>query len=497
MIVKNVEKKEKSTVSFDVLCDAAEFEKAVDAAYRKNKSKIFVQGFRKGKAPRMVIEGMYGKDVFYEEATDELAPGAFSFGVEQEGLRTVGSPAITNFEISDEKELTLSFVTAVWPEVTLGEYKGLEAPKPKTEVTDEQVDEELARVQRRNARIATAERPAKDGDTAIIDYLGTVDGVPFDGGKDENHGLVLGSGTFIPGFEEQVIGMSTGEEKDITVTFPEDYHAAELAGKEAVFHVRVNDLKEEILPELDDEFAKDVSEFDTLAEYREAIRGRMETVEKDNAESEFQNALIEKAYGNMTADIPDAMIEDHVDSMVREYDQNMQASGLNLQTYLQYVGQDMNAFRAQMRPMAERRAKTEVLLEKVAEVENIEVSAEEIAEEYEKAAENYQVDLEMVKAGVPESAIVGDIKARKAAQIIFDSGIATEPVAEEPAPEEAPAEEKPAKKTTRKKKTEEKPAEEAASEEAPAEEKPAKKTTRKKKTEEKPVEEAASEDKAE
>jgi len=461
MIVKNVEKKEKSTVSFDVLCDAAEFEKAVDSAYRKNKSKIFVQGFRKGKAPRMVIEGMYGKDVFYEDATDELAPAAFQFGVEQESLRTVGNPAITNYEISDDKELTLSFVTAVWPEVTLGEYKGLEAPKAKVEITDEQIDEELEKIRRRNARIATAERPAQDGDTAIIDYLGTVDGVPFDGGKDENHGLVLGSGTFIPGFEEQVIGMSIGEEKDITVTFPEDYHGAELAGKEAVFHIKMNDLKEEILPDIDDEFVKDVSEFDTLDEYRVAIRGRMETVEKDNAESDYQNALIEKAADNMTAEIPDAMVEDHVDNMVREYDQNMQASGLSLETYLQYVGQDMNTFRAQMRPMAERRAKTEVLLEKVAEVENIEVTEQEINEEYEKAAENYQVDLDVVKNAVPESAIVGDIKARKAAQIIFDSGVATEPVAE-PA-EEKPAEEKP-KKATRKKKPE-KPAEEQPAEE--------------------------------
>ena len=447
MIVKNLEKKEKSTVSFDVLCDAAEFEKAIDAAYRKNRSKIFVQGFRKGKAPRMIIEGMYGKDVFYEEATDELAPEAFRFGAEDQGLRTVGTPAITNFSVSDDKELTLSFVTAVWPEVTLGEYKGLSAPMAKVEITDEKVDEELERMRRRNARIVTADRPAKDGDTAIIDYLGTIDGVPFDGGKDENHGLVLGSGTFIPGFEEQVIGMSVGEEKDLTVTFPEDYHGKDLAGKEAVFHVKLNDLKEEIMPELDDEFVKDVSEFDTLAEYREVIRGRIEASEKDSAESDFHNALIEKACDNMTAEIPDAMVEDHLDSMVREYDQNMQASGLNLETYLQYVGQTMDAFRASMRPMAERRARTEVLLDKIAEVEAIEITDRDIDEEYDKAADNYQVDLELVKKAVPVSAISGDIKARKAAQLIFDSGVAAEPEAE-PAAEaaEAPAE-KPAKKT--------------------------------------------------
>lgn len=468
MIVKNVEKKEKSTVTFDVLCDAAEFEKAIDTAYRKNKKNIFVQGFRKGKAPRMVIEGYYGKDVFYEDAADELAPAAFRLGVEQEELHTVGTPAVTNINVSDEKELTISFTTAVWPEVTLGEYKGIGAPRANAEVTDEQVDQELERIRHRNARIATAERPAQDGDTAIIDYLGTVDGVPFDGGKDENHGLLLGSGTFIPGFEDQVIGMSIGEEKDIQVTFPTEYHAAELAGKEAVFHVKVNDIKEEIMPELDDEFAKDVSEFDTLDEYKASIRARMETVEKDNAEADYQNALIQTAGDNMTVEIPDAMVEENIDSMVREYDQNMQASGLNLQMYLQYVGQDMNSFRASMRPAAERRARTELLLDKIAEVEGIEVSAEDIAAEYEKVAEQYDTELETVKNAVPESAIVGDIRARRAAQIIFDNGVVTEPEAEEKAAEEPAEEKKPAKKTTRKKKAAEKPAEEAPAEETSA-----------------------------
>ena len=491
MIVKNVEKKEKSTASFDVLCDAAEFDKAIDTVYRKNKKNIFVQGFRKGKAPRQIVEGFYGKDVFYEDAAEELAPSAFEFGVKESGLRTVGTPAVSKVDVSDAKELTISFVTAVWPEVTLGEYKGLEAPMAKVEVTDEKVQEELVRVQHRNARIVTAERPAKEGDTAVIDYEGSIDGVPFDGGKDEGHGLILGSGAFIPGFEDQVVGMSAGEEKDVTVTFPEDYHAKELAGKEAVFHVKVNEVKEEIMPELDDEFAKDVSEFDTLDEYRNAIRARIETAEKDNAEGDFQNALIEKAGDNITAEIPDAMIQDQVDQMVREFEQNLMASGLSMDMYLQYLGQDINTFRQNLRAPADRRVKTELLLDKVAEVEGVEVTEQEIAEEYEKAADNYQVDLETVKNAVPESAIVGDIKARKAAQIIFDSGVATEPAAEE----EAPAEEKkPAKKTTRKKKAEEP----AAEEEAPAEEKkPAKKTTRKKKAEEPAAEDAPAEKPAE
>ncbi len=442
MIVKNVEKKEKSTVTFDVLCDAAEFEKAIDAVYRKNKKNIFVQGFRKGKAPRMVIEGMYGKDVFYDDAAEELAPEAFAFGAKESELRTVGTPAVSKIDVSDAKELTITFTTAVWPEVTLGEYKGVEAPMARVEVTDEQVEQELTRVQHRNARIVTAERPAKEGDTAVIDYLGTVDGVPFDGGKDEGHGLVLGSGAFIPGFEDQVVGMSAGEEKDVTVTFPEEYHAKELAGKEAVFHVKLNEVKEELMPELDDEFAKDVSEFDTLDEYRAAIRARIEASEKENAESGFHNALIEKAGDAITAEIPDAMVQEQVDNMMREYEQNLQASGLSLQMYLQYMGQDVNSFRETLRAAAERRVKTELLLDKIAEVENIEVTEQEIAEEYEKAAENYQVELDAVKAAVPESAIVGDIKSRKAAQIIFDAGVATEPV---PEPEqEASAEEAPA-----------------------------------------------------
>ena len=493
MIVKNLEKKEKSTVSFEVVCDAAEFEKAVNAAYLKNKKNIFVQGFRKGKAPRMVIEGMYGKEVFYEDATDELAPAAFEFAVTQEGLRNVGQPAVSKVDISEEKELTLTFITAVWPEVTLGQYKGLEAPKAEVAITDEKVEEELEKIRKRNARMVAVERAAQDGDTANIDYLGTVDGVAFDGGAAEGYNLLLGSNSFIPGFEDQVIGMNVGEEKDINVTFPEEYHSADLAGKAAVFHVKVNELKEAELPELDDEFAKDVSEFDTLDDYRAAIKSRMEVSEKDAAEGEFQNKLIEIAGDNITAEIPEAMIEEQVDNMVREYDQNLQMSGLSLDMYLQYMGQNMASFRTTCRLTAERRVKTELLLDKIAEVEGFEVTAEDIAAEYEKVAEQYATDIEKVKAAVPESAIVGDMKSRKAAELIFNTAIPTAVVAE------APVEEAPAKKTTKKSTSKKKaaPVEEAAAgevkaegeEEAPAK-KPAKKTTSKKKAA--PVEEAAS-----
>ncbi len=479
MIVKNVEKKEKSTVTFDVLCDAAEFEKAVNGAYLKNKSKIFVQGFRKGKAPRMIIEGLYGKDVFYEDAADDLAPTAFNFGVEQAGLRVVGTPAVKGMDVSDEKELTLSFLTAVWPEVELGQYKGLEAPRAKVEITDAQVDEELEKVRRRNSRIVTVDRPAKLEDTAVIDYLGTVDGVPFDGGKDEGHNLVLGSGMFIPGFEDQVVGMSAGEEKDVNVTFPEEYHEKSLAGKAAVFHVKCNEVKETQLPALDDEFAKDVSEFDTLDEYKASVRDRLEKTAQDDAENEYQSLLIEKAGDNMTAEIPDAMVEEQLDSMVREYDRNLQMNGLNLELYLKYLGQTMAAFRDSVRPTAERRAKTDVVLEAIAKAEDLAVSDEEIDEEYDKLAKQYSMTVEQVKSSLGREIVAGDLKTRKAAQLIFDTGVPTEPVPEAPAEEEP----KPAKKTARKsaKKAAEPAAEPAA--EAPAEEpKPAPKKRAARKT---------------
>ena len=480
MIVKNVEKQEKSTVSFDVLCDAAEFEKAVNGAYLKNKGKIFVQGFRKGKAPRMVIEGMYGKDVFYDDAADDLAPEAFRFAVEQEKLRTVGNPAVKAVDVSDDKELTLSFVTAVWPEVTLGQYKGVEAPKAKVNVTDEQVAEELEKVRKRNSRIVTVERPAQLEDTAVIDYEGSVDGVPFDGGKAEGHNLVLGSNTFIPGFEDQVVGMSAGEERDIHVTFPEEYHEKSLAGKAAVFHVKCDEVKENQMPDLDDEFAKDVSEFDTLDEYKADIRSKLEKTAQDQAQSAYESALIERAGDAITADIPEAMVEEQMDNMMREYDQNLQMNGLNLELYLKYLGQDPRTFREQSRPTAERRVKTDLLLDKVAEEEKIEVSDEEVEAEYTRLAENYGMEAEQVKKALSKDVIVGDVKTRKAAQIIFDAGVPTEP--------EAAAEEKP-KKTAKKpaakktaKKTEEAP---AADEEA----KPAPKKRAPRKKAEKPADE--------
>ena len=488
MIVKNVEKQEKSTVTFDVLCDAAEFEKAINTAYLKNRSKIFVQGFRKGKAPRMVIEGMYGKDVFYDDAADVLAPEAFNFAVDEKGLRTVGTPAVKDMNVSDDKELTLSFVTAVWPEVTLGEYKGLKAPRAKVNVTEEQVAEELEKIRKRNSRIVSVERPAQLDDTAVIDYEGSVDGVPFDGGKAEGHNLVLGSGAFIPGFEDQVVGMSAGEERDITVTFPEDYAEASLAGKEAVFHIKCNEVKENQMPDLDDEFAKEVSEFDTLDEYKASVKERLEKTAEEEADGAFHSALIEQAGDNMTADIPDAMVEEQIDGIMREQDQSLRMSGLSLELYLKYVGQDMNAYRQSVRPQAERRAKTDVVLEAIADAEDIKPTDEEVEQEYADVAKQYNMSLDDVKKALARELIEANLRTRKAAELIYENAVATEP-------EEAPAEDKPkkaAKKPAAKKTT--KKTEEAG--EAPAEEKPKKPAAKKaaKKAEEKTLDEAAPED---
>ncbi len=470
MQVRNVERKEKSTVSFDVVIGAEEFEKALQAAYLKNRSKIYVQGFRKGKAPRMVIEGMYGKDVFYEDAADELAPDAFRFGVEQEKIRSVGAPAMRSMDVSDAKELTLGFATAEWPEAKLGEYKALTAERPVVDVKDEEIDAEVERARKRAGRIVTVERPAKEGDTTVIDFEGSVDGVPFEGGKSEGHNLVLGSKVFIPGFEEQVVGMSAGEEKDINVTFPEDYQAENLAGKPAVFHVRCSEVKEEQLPALDDEFAKDVSEFDTLDEYKKSIRERLEKNANEQADSEFHSALLEKAAENMEVELPTAMVEEQIDSMINELAQNLQYQGISLELYLQYLGQDARAFRESQREQAEKRCRLQVLVDKIASVEDIQVTDEEINEEYKRIADLYATDEEKVRASVPVDAVKDDMRVRKAAELVYETGVAV-------APEEEKGEKKPAAKKTTKKTAEK--AEEAEGEKKPAAKKTTKKTAEK------------------
>ncbi|MBQ3276022.1 MAG: trigger factor [Oscillospiraceae bacterium] len=421
MIVKNT-KREKNTVTFDVELDAAEFEKHVNEAYRKNRGRIMVPGFRKGKAPRMVIEGMYGSDVFYDEAMENAANEAFAFGAEQEKLNTVGRPGMTDSRVTEEKGAVLSFQTDVWPEVTLGQYKGLEAAKESAEVTDEEIAQEVERMRKQNGRLVTVERPAQNGDTVNIDYKGTKDGVAFDGGTAENYNLVLGSGSFIPGFEEKLVGISAQEERDLDLTFPEEYHAADLAGKAVVFHVKCNEVKFEELPELDDEFAKD-NDFDTLDALKADIRSRREEQKKAAADNAFADALVEAAIDNMTVEIPASMIEERMDGIMKEYAQYMSQQGIGLEQYLKMIGSDVASFRETTRATAEKQTRTEVLLSAVADAENIQISEDDLKAEYAKMGEAYGMKAEEVEKYVDVEGLKADLRRRKAVDVIAESGV--------------------------------------------------------------------------
>ena len=424
MIVTNAAR-EKNTVTFEVRLDAAEFEKYVNEAYKKNKSKINVPGFRKGRAPRMVIEGMYGKEVFYDDAMNEAAPEAFAFAVEQEKLNVVGRPAIENVDVTEENGLVLSYKVDVWPETTLGQYKGLEAEKVTVVVSDEEVDADIERQRKQNGRIQAVEREAQTGDTVNIDYCGTLEGVPFDGGTADGYNLTLGSGTFVPGFEEKLVGIKAGEERDLDITFPETY-VEHLAGKAVVFHVKCNEVKEEILPELDDEFAKD-HDYDTLAEMREASRKRLADGRQSAVENAWKDMLVEQAVENMTVEIPEGMIEERLDGIMNEYAQYMSSQGMQLETYVQMIGTDMKTFRENSRAAAEKKTRTEVLFRAVAEAEKIEVTEEELEKEYQQIADQYGIDLETVRAAINVEMIKEDVISRKAMNVIVDSGVAVEP----------------------------------------------------------------------
>ena len=469
MDIKNI-KREDGKLSFQVLVDAAAFESAVNQAYLKAKKSIIVPGFRKGKAPRMVIEGMYGTKVFYEDAVDAIALDAFKAGMEECKDRTVGDPAITKYDVDDAKCLTIDFETALYPEVTLGQYKGLEAEKESDKVSAADVNKELEAVRKRNARIVTVERKAKMGDTVNLDYDGYKDGVRFDGGKAEGHDLVLGSHSFVPGFEEQIVGMAAGDEKDIDITFPENYHDG-LAGAAVVFKIKVNEVKESQLPALDDEFAKDVSEFDTLKDYKASIKKDLTAQKRAAAENSFRNAILGQAVENMTVNVPAAMIDERVNVVINDYARNCAMQGLTLQQYFSMMGADEATFRSYIRPNAEKEIRSELMLEKVAEVENIEATPEEIENEYAEAAKTYNVEIEQVKQSVSEEMMARDIKLLKAVDLIVDSAVAVEKkeTAEAEGEEKVEADAEPAKKPAAKKspakkstakKAEEKPAEE-------------------------------------
>ena len=431
MIVKNVEKKENNTAIFQVETTAAEFEAAVQGAYLKSKKDIYIPGFRKGKAPRAVVEGMYGAEVFYQDAMDELAPKAFEQGMTEAELKIVGAPAITDVDVTEERTVVYTFEVTLYPEVTLGQYKGIEASKEAVVVTDEDVAAELEAVAKRSARIITVEdRAAQMGDTANIDFDGFLEGERFDGGKSEGYDLELGSNSFVPGFEEQVVGMSIGEEKDLDITFPEQYHEG-LAGKAVVFKVKLNSLKAKELPAIDDEFAKD-NGYDTLDEYKQEIRKEIEERRNNQVEANFRSAVMEIATGNMTVEIPEVMINDKVEETVRNYAANfgMSDRSMTMEQLCQMMGLTEEVLNISIRPNAEMQVKAELLLGAVVKAENIEVSDEEAEEYVKQIAENINATGEDMKQYFGMDFIKGEKLKEKATAVIMDSAVVVEAKAE-------------------------------------------------------------------
>ena len=476
MNVKSVEKQEKSAVELVIEIGGEEFEAAVQKAYLKQRSKINVPGFRKGKAPRKIIEGMFGSGVFYEDAINELYPKAYADAVEQEKLDVVSWPNVEVLEAGKDG-LTFKATVTVRPEVKLGEYKGLTAEKEEVKITDEDIDNELKPYINRASRMVTVEREAQNGDTVVIDFEGFKDGVPFDGGKAEGHSLELGSGAFIPGFEDQLVGTKAGDEKDVNVTFPEEYHAADLAGKPVVFKVKVHEVKEKQLPTIDDEFAKDVSEFDTLEAFKKDLADKLTERREAQAKRAFEAAIMEQVMDNMEVEIPDAMVAYETDQMVEDMARRIQAQGIPFEQYMAMTGMTIDIVRSQAAAAAMERVRRDLALGAVVAAENIEISDEDLEAEYKRLADEYHMELDQVKAAAPAEDVKKGLAIQKAEQVIYDS---------------AKVGKAPAKKKTTKKK-----AEEAEGEAAEGEEKPKKRRTTKKKTEEAPAEEAPAEEKTE
>ena len=429
MNVKSIEKKgNEATIVVEI--DKELMESGVNKAYLKARKNIMIPGFRKGKAPRKMIEAMYGAHVFYEDGLEEIFPEVYQHAVAEQDIKAIGRPSLTDMQIADDNTVTLTLTTETYPEVTLGQYKGLEVPKAEATVSDAQVEAELNRMAQNVASTEVLEKAAEMGDTANIDFEGFDHGVPFEGGKGENFDLKLGSGSFVPGFEEQVVGMSAGEEKDIDITFPEDYHK-DLAGKSVVFHVKLNKVTVTNVPELDDEFAKDVSEFDTLEELKADIRAKaLEQAEK-NIQTAFENAAVEKAAENTTVDMPKALVESELDVQMERFGYQLQMSGYSMEQYAKMMGGDVNTMRNAFRPAAEKQAKINVTLTKIIETEGITASEDEINEEIASLAKQYEMEPEKVKTLVPAEELKASIENRKAVKVIVDSAVAVAPKAEE------------------------------------------------------------------
>ncbi len=470
MTVKSCEKLEKSQVALTIEVGAAEFEAAVEKAYQKMRRKINVPGFRPGKAPRKMIERMYGAEVFFEEAINIAFPEAYEAAVEQEKLQVVGYPAVEMVGEVTKDGFTFKATAPVYPEVTLGEYKGLKAEKPEVKVTAADVDERLKTLADRNTRLVSVDREAKSGDTAVIDFEGFLNGKPFEGGKGENHNLELGSGSFVPGFEDQVIGMKAGEEKDINITFPENYHE-DLAGKAVVFKVKVHEVKEKEVPEMDDEFAKDVSEFDTLKDLKADLKKKITEERQKDADRAFEENLMNQVAENITADIPDVMVE----NQARQYLDNFKAQISRQFPYEEYkkmTGMDDEKLLADAKEPALRQVKMDLAVAAIIKAENIEASDEDVEAEYKKMAEQFGMDVDMVKKYLVKEQVQDQLLSQKAVAVVVDSATAEKPKKAAKKEETAEGEEKkPAKKTTKK-------AEAAGGEEKPKKA-PAKKAAKK------------------
>ena len=429
-----VEKLEKNMAKLTIEVSAEDLDKAMEKAYQKQKSRISLPGFRKGKAPRKMIESMYGKGVFMEDAVNSLVPQEYTKALGECDLEIVSQPEINVTQMEPGKALIFTADVAVKPEVTLGDYKGVEVPKSEIAVTDEEVDAEVKKEQDKNARTVAVEgRAAANGDITTIDFEGFVDGVAFDGGKGTDYALTLGSGTFIPGFEDQLVGANTGDHVEVKVTFPEEYQAKELAGKEAVFQCDVKKIETKEVPELDDEFAKDVSEFDTLAEYKEDVKKKLTEKKEKEARTAKENAAVDKAIENAQMDIPELMTKTECRQMMDDFSRRMQQQGLSMEQYFQFTGQSMDKMMDDMKPQALKRIQTRLVLEKVAEAENIQPSEEEITEEIQKMADAYKMEADKIREAIGESGLEQmkkDMAVQKAVTVIADAAVEVEKAAD-------------------------------------------------------------------
>ena len=422
-----VEKLEKNMAKLTIEASAEEFEAAVEKAYQKAKKSISLPGFRKGKAPRRMIEKMYGTGVFYEDAANELIPDAYSKALSECEEQIVSQPKIDVTQIEKGKPFIFTALVATRPEVTLGEYKGLEVDKVSTRVTQKEVDAKIQEEAEKNAReVVVTDRPVADGDEVILDFEGFVDGEAFEGGKGENYPLTIGSGSFIPGFEDQLVGAKVGDDVDVKVTFPEEYQAKELAGKEAIFKCAVKKIEAKELPELDDDFAKDVSEFDTLAEYKEHVKTNLEDKKADEAKRAKEDAAVDKAIENAQMDIPEAMLMTQCRQMLDDFSRRMQSQGLSMDQYFQFTGMTADKMMEDMKPQALKRIQTRLVLEKVAEVENIQPTEEEVNEEISKMAEAYKMEADKLKELLGERELEQmkkDMAVQKAVTLVADAAV--------------------------------------------------------------------------